>query len=225
MDVALFDQAAATYDQWYTTEVGEVVEAVEWQCALDLMTITPGMEVLDAGCGTGRFAEVLAGRGCRVTGVDQSAAMLAKAEERLSAYDQVTLLEGDLEHLPFPEDRFDLVVSMATFAFLEDPEAVLEELFRVTKPGGQIVVGIITAEGAWGKLYRSETFREDPVFSQATFLTAEKLGKLHAEELLKVGGCLYLAPGEEPFSVEVDQSLAMGREAGFACLMWQKERP
>ncbi len=225
MDMALFDQAAATYDQWYTTEVGEVVEAVEWKCARDLLNLTKGMEVLDAACGTGRFAQVLADRGCRVTGVDQSAAMLAKAEERLVAYDQVTLLKEDLEHLPFPQDRFDRVVSMATFAFLKDPKVVLEELFRVTKPGGQIVVGIITADGAWGKLYRSEAFREDPVFSRVTFLSPGELGRIHASELEKTGGCLYLAPGEEPFTAEADRQLDGKREAGFACLMWRKARP
>lgn len=224
MSMAMFDQAAATYDQWYTTAVGRVVEEVEWRCALDLMDLTPGMHILDAGCGTGRFAKLMVERGCRVTGVDQSPGMLAEARKRLSDEGKVSLIEGDLQKLPFEADHFDLVVSMATFAFLEDPLAVLDELFRVVKPGGRVVVGIITAEGAWGRLYKSEAFREDPVFSRARFLRPEELAEHHGSEWVRTSGCLYLEPEEEPFTAENDRILAGKRKAGFACLLWEKER-
>jgi ubiquinone/menaquinone biosynthesis C-methylase UbiE len=220
----MFDGAAATYDQWYTTATGRVVETVEWQCALDLMDLTPGMHVLDAGCGTGRLAKVMAEKGCRVTGVDQSPGMLAEARKRLAEQAEVTLIEGDLEVLPFDANHFDLVVSMATFAFLEEPEAVLDELFRVVKPGGRVVVGIITAEGAWGQLYKSRAFREDPVFSRARFLRPEDLARYHENEWIQTSGCLYLGPGEEPFTVEADRALSGERKAGFACVAWEKER-
>jgi ubiquinone/menaquinone biosynthesis C-methylase UbiE len=69
--------------------------------------VAPG-DALDAACGTGRYAEYLAGRGHRVVGVDSSPDMLARARARVPSGEFVL---GDLRRLPLPDSSVDLIVS------------------------------------------------------------------------------------------------------------------
>lgn len=98
--------------------------------------------VLDVCTGTGAVAEriVLAHR-CRVTGLDQSAAMLAAARGRLAeagVLRRVTLVRGEAERLPFPDAAFDAAAVTYLLRYVDDPPAVLRELARVVKPGGTL---------------------------------------------------------------------------------------
>lgn len=100
-----------------------------------------GAEVLDVATGTGKQAFAFGKKGFSVTGVDLSEDMLKIARKK-NKYDNVKLEEGDATALAFPENRFD--VSSISFALHDMPpsvgEKVLEEMVRVTKPGGIITV-------------------------------------------------------------------------------------
>ncbi len=102
----------------------------------------PDAHVLDVATGTGAVAERLVRRfGCRVTGIDQSADMLAAARERLAGgglADRVTLLRGEAENLPFPDATFDALTVTYLLRYVDDPAAVLRELARVVRPGGVV---------------------------------------------------------------------------------------
>lgn len=97
----------------------------------------PGVDALDAGCGTGRHAEHLARRGCSVIGVDQSEAMLAIARQKVPGG---RFEVGDLRALPLADDCVDLVVVSLALSHLEDPTPALVELARVLRPGGHLVI-------------------------------------------------------------------------------------
>ncbi len=105
----------------------------------------PDAHVLDVATGTGAVAERLVRRaGCRVTGIDQSADMLAAARARLDAAglaDRVALIEGEAERLPFPDAAFDALAVTYLLRYVDDPAAVLRELARVVRPGG-VVAGM-----------------------------------------------------------------------------------
>ncbi len=97
-------------------------------------------EVLDAGVGTGRNMPFYP-EGCRVTGIDVSSAMLAKAARRRARLGKdVALAEMDVRRTTFGDARFDAVVASFLFCVLaeEDQIAALRELARVCKPGGEI---------------------------------------------------------------------------------------
>lgn len=98
--------------------------------------------MLDVATGTGAVAERLVRRyGCRVTGIDQSADMLAAARERLEragVAGRVTLVEGEAESLPFPDAAFDALTVTYLLRYVDDPAAVLRELARVVRPGGAL---------------------------------------------------------------------------------------
>ena len=107
---------------------------------VDRLGVGPDAHVLDVATGTGAVAERLVLRyRCRVTGIDQSADMLAAARTRLEEgglAQRVTLVLGEAEHLPFPDAAFDALAVTYLLRYVEDPGAVLGELARVVRPGG-----------------------------------------------------------------------------------------
>ena len=99
-----------------------------------------GQAVVDIGTGTGTLARGLARRGCAVTGVDPSAAMLAEARE-LAAAEGLTIdfREGRAEALPLADGAFDVVTAGQCWHWFDRPRAAAEAR-RVLGPGGRVVI-------------------------------------------------------------------------------------
>lgn len=109
---------------------------------LNWVHISPGMRVLELGCADGIFAfegglAERIGKNGLLVGIDSSAAMIARANHRLSmqSMDWVHFYKTRAEDLPFLEDSFDAVIGIGVWHFLQFPEA-LQEVYRVLKPGG-----------------------------------------------------------------------------------------
>lgn len=98
--------------------------------------------VLDVACGPGNYTRVIAegltGDG-RCIGVDFSEPMLAQAVRTNSA-DRAAFLRADAHELPFADDTFDTVCCLAALYLIPDPMTAVDELVRVTAPGGQVVI-------------------------------------------------------------------------------------
>lgn len=130
-----------SYDAIADTYAAKVTDApynahYERPAMLDLLPPVDGLHVLDAGCGSGIYAELLADRGARVTGIDGSAAMLEHARRRLAAR-EVDLRVADLRApLPFADGGFDGIVSALVLHYLRDWAPALAEFRRVLRPGG-----------------------------------------------------------------------------------------
>ncbi|MFD4557859.1 class I SAM-dependent methyltransferase [Streptomyces sp. NPDC058469] len=110
-----------------------------------LETIRSGEKVLDIGCGTGRFTVPMAEKGAHVSGLDISRPMLDVASSKLAERGlSADLREGDMAHLPFPDDSFDTVTSMLALMHvpLQDRQAVFGEVARVLRPGGRMLLGV-----------------------------------------------------------------------------------
>ncbi len=114
-----------------------------------------GGRVLEVGVGTG-ISLPLYSSNCRLCGVDISAPMLRKAQERVAELGLINV-EGlwvmDAEHLSFPDDSFDVVVAQYVITTVPNPEKTLDEFARVLKPGGEIV--LVSRIGAEAGLRRS----------------------------------------------------------------------
>jgi demethylmenaquinone methyltransferase / 2-methoxy-6-polyprenyl-1,4-benzoquinol methylase len=90
--------------------------------------------VLDVATGTGLVAAELVRRDFRVTGVDQSPDMLARARERFG--ERVELVEASAESLPFADGSFEHLTFTYLLRYVADPAGTLAELARVVRPGG-----------------------------------------------------------------------------------------
>lgn len=98
-----------------------------------------GKKVLDAGCGTGFLAILLAQDGWEVTAIDSSEAMLEegkKTAKELGVSDKITFLLKDTHSTDFPEHLFDAVVSRHASWLFTSPETVYKEWKRILKPEG-----------------------------------------------------------------------------------------
>lgn len=102
-------------------------------------SFSDGRRVLDAGCGVGYGAEMLNRAGAAaVYAIDNSPAALELA--RASVSEGVTLEQGDVAALPYPDDSFDLVVCFEVIEHIEQPERVLDELARVLHADGLLLL-------------------------------------------------------------------------------------
>ena len=117
---------------------GTLIEAehqARYRLALNLV---PGQRVLDAGCGVGWGSELLRLAGAEsVVGVDLSEEALADARRRAP---ECEFVPGDLQKLPFPDGGFDVVVCMEALEHTEDTGGTLDELARVLRPDGVLLV-------------------------------------------------------------------------------------
>ena len=129
---------------------------IETAWTLQLLDIQPRDRVLEIGFGAGKALANAAGKATHglVAGVDVSGTMLAHAGRRNRAAlrsGRMTLLQGNVDHLPCGKEQFDKVLSIHTFYFWSDPIAIAAQLLRILKPHGMFVAtmatGIITSSG------------------------------------------------------------------------------
>lgn len=115
---------------------------------LDAAAIGPGDRVLDVGCGNGALSRAAAARGARVTGVDISAPMLARARAHAAGEGLVVdFVDADAQVHSFPEP-FDAVVSRFGVMFFADPAAAFANLAAALRPGGRLAFVCWQAQSA-----------------------------------------------------------------------------
>ena len=98
--------------------------------------------LLDLGTGTGRLLELLAPLYARAIGVDASADMLAVARANLdrAGLSRAQVRLGDIQHLPFAKNSFDVVTIHQVLHYLDEPERAIAEAARVLRPGGRLLI-------------------------------------------------------------------------------------
>jgi demethylmenaquinone methyltransferase / 2-methoxy-6-polyprenyl-1,4-benzoquinol methylase len=149
----LFDGIAADYDRW--AQILSFGNDRRWHDLLvDRLDVGPDSVVADVATGTAAIAMAIAWRhGSRVIGIDQNAAMLETGRRRVHAAGlerRIELRHGEAERLPLDDGSVDALVHTYLLRYVDDPPAVLRELARPIRPGGQMAsLEFGVPGGAW----------------------------------------------------------------------------
>ena len=141
---------------WGTGPYQRITETLRdiHELVLDRLDPQPGDDVLDLACGTGALAELLAGRGARVTGVDLAPALIETARERAAEQGlEIAYRVADAEALELPDASFDAIGSTCGIMFAPDHAASARELARVTRPGGRVALANWTPTGGLARMF------------------------------------------------------------------------
>ena len=167
-DWNVFDRLVERYDAWYDSPIGRAALAEEVDALRPLPVGLPH-PWLEVGVGTGRIARSL---GVEL-GLDPARDALILARRR-----GIGVVVGRGEALPFRGGTFGLVLFVTTLCFVADPLAALREAARVLRPGGAIVLGLIPADGPWGRHYRRLATEGHAYYREAHFFTRSELADL-----------------------------------------------
>jgi ubiquinone/menaquinone biosynthesis C-methylase UbiE len=127
-----YDQIAPTFDRRYTRREYAGVEVA----LREFIGRQPGLSILEAGCGTGHWLNVLQTSENFVMGLDFSAGMLARARNSLP---EMTLIRGTAQYLPLYTASFDRVFCINALHHFPNKPAFLVEMRRVLRPGGKFL--------------------------------------------------------------------------------------
>jgi len=120
--------------------------------------------ILDIGCGSGFVTRDIARltKGL-VIAIDGSDSLLAVAHQVLRSYSNISLCKADAQRLCFADNTFDLVTCNLLLMWADDPQIVVNEMARVTKPTGKILASLEPDYG--GKIHWPENHKVDPLFA------------------------------------------------------------
>ncbi|MCL4459552.1 MAG: class I SAM-dependent methyltransferase [Chloroflexi bacterium] len=188
-----FETIASGYDEWYKAPLGALCDDLEKRAIFSLAGIERGELALDVGCGTGNYTLELARRGARAVGLDSSEAMITIASRKARARDlHVDFIRARAEALPLASETFDVVLSVTTLEFITSPDLAIGEMWRVLKPGGRLVIGVLNAWSIWA-IGRAR--RKDSLYAQAHFFSApELLRLLHPYGEVSWEGVIFFPP-------------------------------
>jgi 2-polyprenyl-3-methyl-5-hydroxy-6-metoxy-1,4-benzoquinol methylase len=107
-----------------------------------------GKQVLECGCGAGRFTEILLEKGARVTSIDLSEAVDAN-QENFPQNQKHRIAQADIWQLPFASQQFDIVFCLGVLQYTPNPETTLASLYAQVKPGGTLIVDQYAPSFSW----------------------------------------------------------------------------
>jgi 2-polyprenyl-6-hydroxyphenyl methylase/3-demethylubiquinone-9 3-methyltransferase len=195
---ALKAQHRATWaDGDYPAVAEHIAEALP-QAALAQIDVA-GAHLLDVATGSGNLALEAARAGATVTGVDLVPELIEAARRRAtSAGVDIEWLVGDAEALPLPDDAFDATTSIVGVQFAPRSRVVADELIRVTRPGGTIVLVNWTPGGLIGQLFKTMSRHMPP---PPDWVTPPPVwgSDDHLRELFSRAGEVTLTYGFNPF--------------------------
>lgn len=117
---------------------------------LDFAEVADGETILDAGCGTGSLTFAIAKR-CKpaaIQGIDRAEAFVEYAKSK-NVNERITFRAADVCNLPFPNARFDRVLSLLVLHFVPDSVKAISELKRVARPGATVAAAVWDGRGGF----------------------------------------------------------------------------
>lgn len=179
-----FDEVAEAAHGEYDAKSKRAVKAkeIERNIVLDMLSDIANKRILDAGCGTGRYIEKLVQRNVNIVGIDASINMIKICSEKFTKKEKVKLYVSDIEHTPFKEKSFDVVLCLDILHIFtkNSREFILDNLFKLVVPGGVIIVDV---KNSWCPYFWFGWSKKNPVGFAETYSIRSVTRKL------KENGC------------------------------------
>lgn len=135
-----------------------------------LLSVREGGFLLDVGCGPGILLEQLAKRRFALFGLDRSREMIIEAARTSSSQPGLTV--GEVEHLPYRSECFDIVLALGVLEYVVNLDSAFAEISRVLKPGGTVVVSMLNHESLYWLWFRH-------IYQSAKYAKSIASGKPH----------------------------------------------
>jgi ubiquinone/menaquinone biosynthesis C-methylase UbiE len=179
---AYFHKEADFWEEiYYGTGIFELIHQRRLRIILDFIdkfAQPPHARALDVGCGAGPATVALARRDYHAYAVDAVLEMVdatRRAVARQGLQSKVTCVRGDINHLPFPNQFFSLVIAVGVLPWLPSTEAAVDEMCRVLEPGGRM---ILTIDNRWGLCWFVDPLT-NPLLRPAKEFVLSTLGRFH----------------------------------------------
>lgn len=191
----MFDEVAETYDR--TNDILSLGQSKLWRKSVrNLINPQSGQRILDLAAGTGTSSMALFGDGVQVVAADFSKGMLEVGKKR---HPELEFAFADATKLPFKDKEFDAVTISFGIRNVENVDKALSEMFRVTKPGGVIVVCEFShPKGLFGWLYKFYLRRVLP--------TVAKLVAKNPDAYSYLGESIEAWPKQMDFASQIENS-------------------
>lgn len=125
------------------------------RCLGPLKDNLAGKLVLEAGCGAGRFTEILLKQGATLVSADMSSAIEVNAEN-FPVSEKHRVIQADINDMPYADESFDVVICMGVIQHTPDPEKTIRDLYQLVKKGGTLIIDHYTITRA--QLFRVASF-------------------------------------------------------------------
>ncbi|MEM1572990.1 MAG: class I SAM-dependent methyltransferase [Candidatus Methanomethylicaceae archaeon] len=184
----VFNEFAEEYDKWYEQNR----EVFESECKLISSLELEGFGI-EIGVGTGIFAPF-----SKISiGIDPAINMLKIAKRR-----KIEVIRAVGEALPFRNEIFDFVIMITTLPFLRSTEMTLEEIRRILRSKGRVVIVDIPKNSKWGESYEEKKAKGHRFYKYANFYNFEEILELLKKKsfrIEKIKATLRQPPGEVKF--------------------------
>ena len=207
-----FEDRYDRYDAWYEKFPGERLFKIELNCLKKLVP-APGFSI-EVGVGTGRFAEKLGVK----YGLDPAFNPLKISRSR-----GISVVQGDGRQTPFRDNTFETLFLIVTICFADEPELLIKEAFRILKPGGRIILGLVPRNSDWGKYYLKLKSQGHFFYRYADFYTVSEINSMleHSKFEPPLGLSTLFGPPPDGSDEEfIDEKLR--EDAGFVCISSRK---
>ncbi len=204
--ISAFNRHAEDYDEWYRKEPGSLIFESEVEA---IETLAPEGLGAEVGVGTGVFSSRLG----VFLGVDPALRMIKIAKRR-----GVNVIQAFGETLPIRDGCLDYVLLIFTVCFLRNPRSSMSEAWRVLRRGGIIIIGFISRNSEWGRLYLKRKAEGHGLYKYANFYTLKEVEKILEKEgfkTIKRSATL----SQQPHTVrKVEEPSSDVGEHGFICV-------
>jgi len=181
-----FNSIANTYDDWYKEEIGKISDKIEKKVVKKYLDKFSSKTVLEVGAGTGHWTQFLSDNGYFVLGIDIAQQMIISAQNKNIPFS--TFLNCNVQSLPYNSETIENVVAFTSLEFVDDTDKAFDEIYRVLKKGGSLLIGILNANGSLSKRRNGQASFEN--YTPFTFASIYQRLKVFGDP--EIEGCALL---------------------------------